>query len=136
VPKPPTVADLRWQHDLVFEATSGTQTITVDGDSREGPSPVQILAFSLAGCMAADLAHMLTKGRHRFRALQGHVVGDRSQENPHRFVRLTLHFVVEGDVPGDAVDRAIALSHEKYCSVWHSMRQDIEFHVTWGRESL
>jgi putative redox protein len=134
--KPPTVAVLRWQHHLVFEATSGTQTITLDGDSREGPSPVQTLAFSIAGCMAADLAHMLTKGRHPFLGLQGRVVGDRSQENPHRFVRLTLHFVVEGDVPGDAVDRAIALSREKYCSVWHSMRQDIEFHVTWGRESL
>jgi putative redox protein len=137
VSKPPTIADLRWQHDLVFEATSGTQTITLDGDSREGPSPVQTLAFSVAGCMAANLAHMLAKGRHPFRALRCRVVGDRSQENPHRFVRLTLHFVVEGgDVPGDALDRAIALSRDKYCSVWHSMRHDIEFHATWGRESL
>ena len=38
-----------------------------------------------------------------------------------------LQVTVEGDVPADAVARALALSHEKYCSVWHSMRQDIVF---------
>jgi putative redox protein len=136
VPKPPTIADFRWQRDLVFQATSGTQTIVIDGDSREGPSPVQTLAFSVAGCMSVDVAHILTKGHHPLRAFRAHLVADRAQEDPHRFLRLTLHFVVEGDVPADAVDRAIALSHEKYCSVWHSMRQDIEFHISWGRESL
>ena len=43
---------------------------------------------------------------------------------------MTLHVTVEGDVPADAVERAVALSREKYCSVWHSMRQDIEFTTT------
>jgi uncharacterized OsmC-like protein len=43
---------------------------------------------------------------------------------------MTLQFTIEGEVPGDVVDRAIALSREKYCSVWHSMRQDIPFAVT------
>ena len=43
---------------------------------------------------------------------------------------MTLHFTVEGDAPDDDVERAIALSREKYCSVWHSMRQDIELTVT------
>jgi uncharacterized OsmC-like protein len=43
---------------------------------------------------------------------------------------MTLHVTVEGQVPADAVERAIALSREKYCSVWHSMRQDIEFVTT------
>ena len=41
-----------------------------------------------------------------------------------------LQVTVEGDVPADAVARALALSHEKYCSVWHSMRQDIVFTTT------
>ena len=40
---------------------------------------------------------------------------------------MTLTSTVEGEVPADAVERAIALSREKYCSVWHSMRQDIDF---------
>jgi uncharacterized OsmC-like protein len=42
---------------------------------------------------------------------------------------MTLQIIVEGEVPEDAVERAIALSRDKYCSVWHSMRQDIEFTV-------
>ncbi len=130
MPKPPTIADLRWTHDLVFEATSGTATITLDGNSREGASPVQTLAFSLAGCMSIDLAHILTKGRQPFRAIRSHIVAERAQEDPHRFVRVTLEFTVEGDVPLDAVERAIALSREKYCSVWHSLRQDIGFLTT------
>ena len=55
------------------------------------------------------------------------LVADRLPDDPHRFVRAALHIDVEGDVPPDAVARAIQLSHDKYCSVWHSMRQDIEF---------
>ena len=125
--KPPTIADLTWQHDLVFEATSATQRLTLDGDSRLAPSPIQALAISLAGCMAVDLAHILTKGRHPFRAIRAHIVADRAQDTPHRFVKVTLAFTVEGDLSSESVGRAIALSHDKYCSVWHSMRQDIAF---------
>ena len=47
--------------------------------------------------------------------------------DPHRIVSLALQFTIEGDVTADVVERAVALSREKYCSVWHSMRQDIVF---------
>ena len=125
--KPPTTAELTWRHALVFDAVSGTQRLTIDGDSKEAASPVQTLAISIAGCMAVDLAHILNKGRHSYRAIGARIVADRAQETPHRFLKVTLTFTVEGDIPHDAVARAIALSHEKYCSVWHSMRQDIAF---------
>ena len=88
------------------------------------------LAFAIAGCMGTDVAFILAKGRFAFRALRAHLVADRAQEDPHRFVRVNLRFVVEGTLPADAVERAIALSREKYCSVWHSMRQDIDFTVS------
>lgn len=127
MPKPPIIADLAWQHDLVFEATSGTQRMVVDGDSTEGPSPVQMLAISLAGCMAADVAHILIKGRHPFLAIRSQIVADRAQEDPHRLLKVTVTFTVVGDLRAEVVERAIALSHEKYCSVWHSMREDIVF---------
>jgi len=77
--------------------------------------------------MTTDVAYILTRGRHAFRALSSHLVGERAPDDPHRFTRITLTLVVDGDVPREAVDRAIALSREKYCSVWHSMRQDIDF---------
>jgi len=126
VTKPPTIIDFTWKHALVFDSVSGNQRVVVDGDSREGASPVQLLAMALAGCMSVDLAHILAKGRHPFRAIRSRIVAARAQDNPHRFVAVTLTFTVEGPVPRDAVERAIALSHDKYCSVWHSMRQDIE----------
>ena len=43
---------------------------------------------------------------------------------------MALHFRLEGEVPAHAVERAIALSHDKYCSVWHSLRQDIAFETS------
>jgi putative redox protein len=128
--KPPTVADLVWRGDLLFSATSEHATVTVDSHGAAGPSPVQALAIALAGCMSSDLVHILKKGRHPPQALRAHVVGHRAQVDPHRLVRVELAFTIEGAVPADAVERAIALSREKYCSVWHSMRQDIDFTVT------
>ena len=130
MPRPPTVVDLTWIGELAFSATSGTASMTLDSAGLAGPSPVQALGFAIAGCMTTDVAHILTKGRHPFRALRSHLVAARAQDEPHRVVSMTLHIAVDGDVPGDAVERAIALSKEKYCSVWHSMRQDIAFTTT------
>jgi putative redox protein len=130
VAKPPTVLDLTWVGGLTFSGTSDKASMTLDSAGLAGPSPVQALGFAIAGCMTTDVAHILTRGRHPFRALRSHLVADRALDEPHRFVRMTLHITVDGDVPGDAVERAIALSKEKYCSVWHSMRQDIAFTTT------
>jgi len=127
--KPPTIVDLEWIGELKFSGTSGNASITLDSAGVAGPSPVQALAFAFAGCMATDVAYILARGRQPLRALHAHLVADRAADDPHRIVRMTLQLVVEGDVPRDAVDRAIALSRETYCSVWHSMRQDIELAV-------
>ncbi len=128
--KPPLVADLTWTGDLRFSGTSGSTGITIDGDSTAGPSPVQALAYALAGCMSTDVVHILTKGRHPLRGMTTHLVAERAQQDPHRLVKVDMHFAVAGAVPRDAVERAIALSREKYCSVWHSLNPDIVFHTT------
>lgn len=134
--KPATVVHLNWIGDLKFAATLSKSSLTIDSAGVAGPSPVEALGAALAGCMSLDVAHILTRGRHPFRALQSRLVAERAQEDPHRFVRATLHFTIDGPVPPGAVDRAIELSREKYCSVWHSLRQDIDLTVTWGRESI
>ncbi len=71
--------------------------MAIDGDGAAGPSPMQLAAFGVAGCMAADVVSILQKGRYPLAGLRVAFSGAR------------------------------ALSHEKYCSVWHSMRQDIAF---------
>ena len=125
--KAPTSVEIVWERDLVFGGQSGDASIVLDSAGKAGPSPVQALVFALAGCMGMDVVHILKKGRHDLRGLRVSVVAERAQDDPHRVTAVTLDVNVAGAVPKDQVQRAIALSHEKYCSVWHSMRQDITF---------
>lgn len=125
--KPPITATLTWQGDLRFRAATARTEITLDSDSTAGPSPPEALAMALAGCMSIDVADILLKGRHPLTALDATITGARRDESPHYFVSFTLHFLVGGDVPAHAIQRAIDLSRDKYCSVWHSLRQDIAF---------
>jgi putative redox protein len=76
--------------------------------------------------MAMDVVHILKKARLDLRGLRVHLSGERQADHPRRLVRAELGFRVEGDVPPDRVERAIALSRERYCTVWHSLRPDIE----------
>jgi putative redox protein len=128
--KPPVVLELIWEHDLVLAGRSNDVALTLDSASVAGPSPMQALAFGLAGCMAMDLLHILKKGRHEFRGLRADLTGRRAPEEPRRFTHVELHFAITGSVADEVVQRGIDLSREKYCSVWHSMRQDIELTVT------
>ncbi|OLC50509.1 MAG: hypothetical protein AUH43_04910 [Acidobacteria bacterium 13_1_40CM_65_14] len=149
--KPPTVANLTWIGDLKFaaafpkhvhEATrgegdaaervagAGAPGVILDSTRVAGPSPVDALAAALAGCMTTDVTDIIIKGRHPLRSIRSHLVAERADTDPHRFLRVTLHFTIDGAVPAHAVEHAIALSRDKYCSVWHSMRQDIAFTVT------
>jgi len=128
--RPPLVAELVWSGDLHFDASSGTTTAVVDGDGKKGPSPTQHAAIVLAGCMAADVVDILRKGRHPLTALRVTFTGARAEQPPRRFTQIDLRFDIQGAVPSEAVERAIALSREKYCSVLHSFRQDIAFSTT------
>ncbi len=128
--KAPIQATLVWKGDLLFAAQSGDRALMLDGHATTAPSPVEAVAMALAGCMSVDVADILTKGRHPLRALESRVTGDRVDDPPRRFTGFTMHFIVSGAVPDAAVDRAIQLSHDKYCSVWHSLRQDITFKST------
>ena len=127
---PPITATLTWQGDLKFRAATPRTEIILDSDSTAGPSPPEALAMALAGCMAIDVADIVLKGRHPLSALDVQVTGERQEEPPRHFVRFTLHFVIGGAVPAHAIQRAIDLSRDKYCSVWHSLRQDATLDAT------
>ena len=124
--KPPTTAELIWSEGLRFAATAGKTAIVVDGDGVAGPSPVQLAAIGIAACMGADVVSILEKGRQPLTGLRVSFSADRAAAPPRRFTRITLHFHVAGAATPAAVERAIAMSRDTYCSVWHSMRPDIE----------
>jgi putative redox protein len=128
--KPPTLVELIWEHDLVFGGRSGDIRLSLDSASAAGPSPIQALAFGLAGCMAMDVVYILRKARLDLKGLKADLTGRRAPGVPHRFVAFDLHFSVTGEMPDDQVQRAIDLSRDKYCSVWHSLRQDMELTIT------
>ena len=130
--KPPVAIDLVWEHDLVMAGWSGEASMILDSAGKEGPSPVQALVFALAGCMGMDVIYILKKGRYELRGLKVSLVAERAPDDPHRVTSVKADFAVTGEVPKDQIQRAIDLSHDKYCSVWHSMRQDIPFETTFS----
>ena len=119
--------ELTWQGGMRFEARVGEHTLALDSDRHAGLSPTQALAVSLAGCMAIDVVDILQKGRFELDGVQARLESERRSEPPRYVRRVTLHFVVTGAVPADRVERAIELSRERYCSVLHSLRSDIDF---------
>jgi putative redox protein len=126
VSQPPITATLTWQGDLRFHAATPRSSIILDSESAAGPSPPEALALALAGCMAIDVADIVLKGRYTITALEARLLGQRREDPPRHFVSFTLHFALTGSAPPHAVERAIQLSRDKYCSVWHSLRQDID----------
>lgn len=134
MPKPPVGVTLRWSRDLVFDThvKSGTGP-AIDGDGAAGASPVETLALALGACMGVDVVMILRKGRHDLRGLRVSVTGTRADGPPSYFTGFTIEYVVTGPVPDAAIQRAIDLSRDTYCSVWHSLRRDTPLEVTFTR---
>jgi len=130
-PRPPKHYELEWQDALRFSARVDGVSLVLDSRAEAGPSPMDAVAFGLAGCMAIDVVNILDRSRVRLSGVRATLDAHRGTGQPARFVRMDLHFDVTGpEVPPDRVERAIELSRDKYCSVWHSLRQDIDLRTT------
>jgi putative redox protein len=95
------------------------------GASEEGLRPMQALLASLAGCSAIDVLNILQKGRHTVTHLDVSVDGERADAIPAVFTKIHLHYRASGDFPLQKLERAVALSQEKYCSVSHMLRGSV-----------
>lgn len=118
--------ELDWDGGLRFRGPAGRMATELDGDAEAAPSPLQLLLESVGGCAAVDVVHILREGRHDLRALEARITADRADDHPRRITRLGVHFRLAGDVDRAAAERAARLSFEKYCSCYHSLRDDIE----------
>lgn len=124
-PVPPLEVELNWEGGLRYRGRAGESEILMDSPPKAGPSPVQLLGFALAGCMAMDVAAILERGRIEAKGIKVRLECARSSEHPKRLLTADLRFRVEGDVPPDRLERAIQLSKDRYCSVWYSLNPEI-----------
>jgi putative redox protein len=90
----------------------------VDGGGRNlAPRPMETVLAGTGGCTAYDVVLILKRGRHDVRGCQVAIKADRAETDPKVFTAIQMHFTVTGrGLTPPAVERAIALSHEKYCS--------------------
>jgi putative redox protein len=118
---------VRWREQLVFEGGGpGRPPFLIDGDSRAGTSPVELLLVAGASCTAADIVGILEKMRVRLESLDIEVAGTRRDEHPRRVTAIHYRFTVRGEGADETkVRRAVDLSLEKYCSVHASLATDI-----------
>jgi putative redox protein len=119
-------ASLEWQQDLVFTATTRRgYDLDFDANIQMGCMPVEGVLMSLAGCMAIDVVAILQKMRCEIEAFRMDIEGERNPTPPQRIRRIKLTLHIKGDVTEAKARRAVQLSEEKYCSVRHSLREDI-----------
>ncbi|GIL00125.1 MAG: peroxiredoxin [Alphaproteobacteria bacterium] len=98
-------------HNIVFGTAFGAEGRT------PGPSPMELVLIGAGGCSAFDVVHILERGREAVEDCVIEIDADRAETDPKVFTRIHMHFVVKGrGLAANKVERAIALSVEKYCS--------------------
>ena len=108
---------------MAFVAETGSgHLLTMDGAPDGGgrnlaPRPMETVLAGAGACTAYDVVLILKRGRHDVTGCRVKVSAERAPADPKVFTRINLHFTVTGRaLKADAVARALALSHEKYCS--------------------
>ena len=108
---------------MAFVAETGSGHILImdgapDGGGRNlAPRPMETVLAGTGGCAAYDVVLILKRGRHDVRGCSVKLNAERAPADPKVFTRIHMHFIVSGrQLNAEAVERAIALSHEKYCS--------------------
>ena len=88
-----------------------------NGGQNLAPRPMETVLAGTGGCTAYDVVLILRRGRHDVRGCSVKLSSERAATDPKVFTKIHMHFTVTGNqVPAEAVQRAIALSHDKYCS--------------------
>jgi putative redox protein len=123
-------ASVKWVSGLEFETTTGSGhrgVIDVSekaGGKNHGPSPMELLLVGMAGCTAMDIVDILRKKRQQVSGLEVRVEGKRAETHPMVYTDIDVVYVVRGkDISARAVEDAIRLSEDKYCSAGVMMRK-------------
>jgi len=118
---------------MAFSAETGSgHLLNMDGSPEVGgrnlaPRPMELLLAGAGGCTAFDVVLILQRSRQAVSACDVTLQAERAAEDPKVFTKINLHFQVKGKGLDQAkVDRAVKLSHEKYCSATIMMAKTAE----------
>jgi putative redox protein len=134
---------VRWQPEagMAFNAETGSgHLLAMDGAPDGGgrnlaPRPMETVLAGTGGCAAYDVVLILKRGRHDVRGCEVKLTAERAPTDPKVFTRIHMHFVVRGrGLQPAVVERAVALSHEKYCSASAMLSRTAE--ITTGVEII
>lgn len=130
-------ATLTWDKDLIFVGrTQRGYEIDFDAKVEWGCMPTESLMLSLAGCMGIDVLSFLKKMRVDVKTFKIDISGDRNPSPPQFYKAMHMHITIAGEnITPKKMDRVISLSHEKYCSVFHSLRKDMKITVDYTIET-
>lgn len=114
------IAQSEWKHDDVFEGKAengNTITFDADGAHKHGPSPMEAVLMALCSCTSVDVVSILKKKRQAITGLRVSAVGTQADTAPRVFTHIKLTYAVRGKLSRKAVEDAVSLSKNKYCSV-------------------
>jgi putative redox protein len=108
-----------WANDdrFVGQASSGHALVVDTGAEKSANSPMELVLIALCGCTASDVVGILRKKREPFTSLEVRATGERAETFPKVFTSIRLTYRVGGNVTHKAMEDAVRLSKEKYCSV-------------------
>jgi putative redox protein len=117
-------AQLKWTDGFQFvgRAGDGPAVVIDTHGGRSGPSPMQMVLMGLGGCTAVDVVLILQKKRVNLVGFEVNIRGERAEEHPRRYTDIHIEYVLRGTgIKAKAVEQAIQLSEEKYCSAMASL---------------
>jgi len=125
----PSFIKVKWIDGMRFVATDNVgHSIVMDASKQSGGegsgfSPMQLLLIALGGCTGMDVVHIMRKQRQQVKDLEILVSGKRVKEPPQVYNNIHVEYKINGeDIKESAVQRAIQLSEDKYCSVGATLR--------------
>ena len=131
---------VRWVGDgtMQFVARTGSgHLVTMDGAPDGGgenlaPRPMELVLAGTGGCTAYDVVVILRKSGQAISGCEVSLVAERAETDPKVFTRIGFHFVVRGrQLKPNIVERAIRLSHDKYCSASAMIASTATMSLTW-----
>ncbi len=131
-------ATLTWDKELIFIGrTNRGYEVEYDAQQQWGCSPTETLLLSVAGCMGIDMVAFLKKMKCEIQSYKMDIVGERNPTPPQYYTSMEMIISVKGaQLTAKKIERAISLSHDKYCSVYHSLRKDMKVKVDYTFENV